>query len=81
MDNGRYKCLKPQTAGATQYNNAEHRLRGNFVTLLCIAGFSDADIAYIMGWEKTKVSEMRRIYVDQNDIIMAQIIKLNSTEV
>ncbi|PHR54857.1 MAG: hypothetical protein COA43_16050 [Robiginitomaculum sp.] len=59
----------------------EHRLRGNFVTLLCIAGFSDADIAYIMGWEKTKVSEMRRIYVDQNDIIMAQIVKLNSTEV
>lgn len=56
----------------------EHRLRGNFVTHLILAGFKDEDIAYIVGWSVDKVKDMRRIYVDQNEILIAQIRRLNA---
>lgn len=55
----------------------EHRLRGNFVTSLCIAGFEDREIADIVGWAVDRVAEMRRIYVNRNDIILAQIKRLS----
>lgn len=55
----------------------EHRLRGNFVTSLCIAGFRDTEIANIVGWSVDRVMDMRRIYTDQNDIITAQIKRLS----
>lgn len=54
-----------------------HRLRGNAVLSLAIAGFSDEEIAHIVGWSLKTVSDMRRIYIDQNEVIRAQITRLS----
>lgn len=54
-----------------------HRLRGNATLELCKAGFSDEEIAHIIGWGISTVADMRRIYIDQNEVIRAQIIRLS----
>lgn len=49
-----------------------HDLRGTFCTkLLTETDFSDREVAEVMGWSPERVGNIRRIYVDQSDIIVA----------
>lgn len=48
-----------------------HDLRGTFVTHLCRAGLTDAQIADITAWSEQNVSAIRRTYVDDAAIVVA----------
>ena len=49
-----------------------HDIRGTFVTKLATeTDLQDREIADIMGWAPDKVAHIRRVYVDQNRLIMA----------
>lgn len=54
-----------------------HDLKGNFVTHLCKRGFSDEEIADIVGWRTEDVAYIRRIYADRDGVLMAAISRLN----
>ena len=53
-----------------------HRLRNNFATMLVRADFKDPEIAEIMGWTEEDVATMKRVYVDREEIVAAQIERL-----
>src|SRR5205823_13654740 len=49
-----------------------HDLRGTFCTrLLTETDFSDREVAEVMGWSPERVGTIRRIYVDQRDVVVA----------
>ena len=48
-----------------------HDLRGTFVTLLCIKGMTDQEIARIVGWGASRVAEVRARYVDEARVVVA----------
>lgn len=53
-----------------------HRLRNNAATALMKAKIDDRTIADAMGWSKEDVEEMRRVYVDREELVSAAIIQL-----
>lgn len=57
-----------------------HRLRNNYATALMKAEIDDRTIADAMGWAIEDVPEMRRVYVDQEAIVGATIIKLREAQ-
>lgn len=52
-----------------------HDLRGTFVTRLCIAGFTDGDIANMIGWAAERVADIRSVYVDRARVARARARK------
>ena len=44
-----------------------------------VAGFHDREIAHILGWKVDRVADMRRIYINQDDIIADQIKRLSAS--
>lgn len=48
-----------------------HDVRGTFATRLIEAGLTDAQTAGIMGWSPERVSNIRQVYVDQEQVVMA----------
>ena len=57
-----------------------HRTRNTYATRLCVAGFSNAEIALIMGWSETDVEAMKKIYVDRNAVVLSMIHRLNQNK-
>jgi integrase len=53
-----------------------HDLRGTAVTRFVNAGLSDEQVAEIVGWEPTKVRQIRRHYVDRNNVAASVIEQL-----
>lgn len=53
-----------------------HDLRGTFATRLCVAGFTDEEVADVMGWSVKAVSRLRRVYVNSDSVAKARILKL-----
>lgn len=47
-----------------------HDLRGTFATKLILAGRTDAEVAEIMGWEPSRVGNIRKVYVDQARVLV-----------
>lgn len=54
-----------------------HDLKGNFVTHACQLGFSDEEIADMVGWRTEDVAYIRRIYADREGVLLAAISRLN----
>jgi integrase len=48
-----------------------HDLRGTFATRLMIAGFSDTEIAMVMGWRAERIAAIRLRYVDRGRVARA----------
>ena len=48
-----------------------HDFRGTFATELCRAGLTNQEIARIMGWTEAQVDALRRLYVDEEAVVMA----------
>ncbi|HEX7856004.1 MAG TPA: tyrosine-type recombinase/integrase [Sphingobium sp.] len=48
-----------------------HDCRGTFVTQLCRAGLSDEDIAKVVAWSPENVARVRRLYVDDANVVIA----------
>lgn len=56
-----------------------HDLRGTFVTRLAIAGFTDSEIADVIGWTAERVASIRARYVDRARVAKARAEKLSVT--
>lgn len=54
-----------------------HRFRNSFATLLVRAGFSDEEIGAAVGWSAGTVREMKAIYVQREEIVAAQVARLD----
>lgn len=48
-----------------------HDLRGTFATRLMAAGFSDTEIALVMGWRAERIAAIRMRYVDRSRVAKA----------
>lgn len=48
-----------------------HDLRGTFATRLMIAGFTDTEIAMVMGWRAERIAAIRMRYVDRGRVARA----------
>lgn len=67
-----WRKVKPQG-----FDRRFHDLRGTFVTRLCIAGFSDAEIADVIGWAVERVAAIRLRYVDRTRVAKARAERLS----
>lgn len=59
-----------------QIDKTLHNYRNSYVTVLVQAGFSNAEIASIMGWASEDVEELIRVYVRPEEIAAANVAKL-----
>ncbi|MCP2680365.1 tyrosine-type recombinase/integrase [Maricaulaceae bacterium NA33B04] len=57
-----------------------HDLRGTAATKLCLAGLTDTEIAAIIGWQPTRVAEIRARYVNRDMIIQGVIDRIKDNE-
>lgn len=48
-----------------------HDMRGTYATRLILAGLTDKDAAETLGWSPERVGNIRRVYVDQERVIVA----------
>jgi integrase len=55
-----------------------HDLRGTFITRLCVAGFSDGEIANMIGWTAHRVASIRAKYVDRARVARARAERFGS---
>lgn len=53
-----------------------HDLRGTYVTKLILAGLTDQDVAYIVGWKAKNVAEIRARYVNEQRVITNLLSRL-----
>lgn len=65
-----------RTAKPAGFDRRFHDLRGTFVTRLCIAGFTDAEIADIIGWSADRIAAIRLRYVDRTRVAKARAERL-----
>jgi integrase len=47
-----------------------HDLRGTYATKLILRGETDAEVAAIMGWAPERVGNIRKVYVDQQRVVV-----------
>lgn len=57
-----------------------HDVRGTYATRLVRLGLSDQDIGDIMGWSAQQVSEIRKIYVEDDTAVQAIIDRLTAAD-
>lgn len=55
-----------------------HDLRRTCATRLARLGFSDQEVADMMGWTPDSVQQLRRVYVDRDAVIMSAIERLKA---
>ena len=48
-----------------------HDVRGTFATRLIKAGLTDAEVAQTMGWSSERISNIRQVYVDREQVVVA----------
>lgn len=60
-----------QRAKPKGFERRFHDLRGTFVTGLCLRGFTDEEIARIIGWSAKRVAEVRSVYVSDARVVIA----------
>lgn len=56
-----------------------HDLRGTAVTFLYASGFSDDDVADIVGWSLKSVRDIKRRYVSREAVAKARILRLDKS--
>lgn len=58
------------------FDRKVHDLRGTFATRLMIAGFTDTEIALVMGWRAERIAAIRMRYVDRSRVARALAARL-----
>lgn len=61
-----------RTAKPEGFDRRFHDLRGTFVTRLCVEGFSDSEIADMIGWTAERVATIRARYVNRERVAKAR---------
>jgi integrase len=60
-----------QRAVPEGFDRRVHDLRGTFATQLMIAGFSDMEVAMVLGWGADRIAGLRARYVDRGRVVRA----------
>jgi integrase len=60
-----------RTAKPDSFDRKVHDLRGTFATRLMSVGFSDTEIAMVMGWRAERIAAIRMRYVDRGRVARA----------
>ncbi|WPZ05530.1 tyrosine-type recombinase/integrase [Pelagerythrobacter marinus] len=60
------------------FDRTIHDLRGTFATRLIMAGLTDDQAAYIMGWTAKRVGAIRARYVDEERVIISLAERLSA---
>lgn len=60
------------------FDRRVHDLRGTFATRLMIAGFTDQEIALILGWGVERIAGLRARYVDRGRVVRAMAARLSA---
>jgi integrase len=55
-----------------------HDLRGTCATWLAVKGLTDNEIATVLGWKASRVSEIRARYVDEARTVISMSERLNA---
>lgn len=58
-----------QKAKPERFDRTFHDLRGTFATQLAMRGFSDPEIASVMGWSADRIAAIRARYVDRERVV------------
>lgn len=58
------------------FDRKVHDLRGTFATRLMTAGFTDTEIAMVMGWRAERIAAIRMRYVDRSRVARAMSERL-----
>lgn len=66
-----------RTARPQGFDRKLHDLRGTFATRLMIAGFTDPQIAAVMGWTAERIGSIRARYVDRERVARAMAEKMS----
>lgn len=67
----RHAGLVHREEGEEDRNKHLHDIRGTYVTHLCRAGLTDREIADIVAWSEDSVSRIRKVYVDDAQVVVA----------
>lgn len=54
----------------------EHRLRANTATFWAVQGLDDREIADVLGWSLGSVKQLRRVYVDRKQAVVATLARV-----
>ena len=57
-----------------------HDCRGTFATRLILAGFTDQQAADVLAWSPERVANIRKVYVDQERVIVEMADRLNRAD-
>lgn len=66
------------TAKPKGFDRRFHDLRGTCATWLAIKGLTDNEIATVLGWKASRISEIRARYVDEARTVISMAERLNA---
>jgi integrase len=69
-----------QAARPEGFDRKVHDLRGTFATRLMASGYTDTEIAMVMGWSAERIAAIRLRYVDRSRVARALAERLNRRE-
>lgn len=65
-----------QKAKPAGFDRTMHDLRGTYVTWLAVKGFTDEEIARVIGWTAKRVAEIRARYVDEARVVISMVDRM-----
>lgn len=60
------------------FDRVIHDLRGTYVTYLAVRGFTDEEVARVIGWTAKRVADVRARYVNEARVVIAMIDRLSA---
>lgn len=65
-----------QKAKPAGFDRTMHDLRGTYVTWLAVKGFTDEEIARVIGWTAKRVAQVRARYVDEARVVVSMVDRM-----
>lgn len=60
------------------FDRTMHDLRGTYVTWLAVKGFTDEEIARVIGWTARRVAAIRARYVDEARVVVSMVDRMSA---
>lgn len=60
------------------FDRTMHDLRGTYVTMLAVRGFTDDEIARVIGWTAKRVAAVRARYVDEARVVISMVERMSA---
>jgi integrase len=58
------------------FDRTMHDLRGTYVTWLAVKGFTDEEIARVIGWTAKRIASIRARYVDEARVVVSMVDRM-----